>query len=547
MQYIGQQGGVGAMEDNETNFRLLPGSDLLLPPGFLLTDRAVEGKRTITVRIRRKQDTPPLSDTTRLTAAPTILPHEKFVETYGADPNDLAKVKRSFEHYNNDPNFRSKLEVREDRARRSIFITGSIDDLAKAFGVRLGIYADPSTGKHHLIRQGSVYIRSELLGIVEGVFGLDDRPVAKRATNATNLASSESALTPVDIATKYNFPSTTGNDQTVALLEFGGGYDPADIKAYLHRQTINATDVCIDAAINDPADKDAPEVTLDIETVGAVAPDAQILVLFAPLSEQGWIDAVSAALHGGIPQLTTLPQIISISWGGAELQTTQSLTWTRNGLQALHESFTEAAHLGVTVLAASGDFGSGCNVGDLRAHVLYPASDPGVIACGGTSCIPAFFPAEEQTWPGSGGGISEVFPIPAYQQAANLPVSVNDGSTMAGVPDIAGYAYPGCKYRVRDHELVIPGTSITTPIFAGLIARINELNGKPVGFIHPVLYQTPGAFKDIADGLFNSCEGAPGYPSIAGWDACTGLGVLLNPSALCQALQRSATLSSSAG
>ena len=124
----------------------------------------------------------------------------------------------------------------------------------------------------------------------------------------------------------------------------------------------------------------------------------------------------------------------------------------------------------------------------------------------------------------TGGGVSDVFPLPSYQRAAGVPASANPGKHRGrGVPDVAGVADPQTGYRVRvdGEEGVIGGTSAVAPLWAGLIALCNQKVGAPAGFIHPLIYGSHGgksAFRDITEGN----NGA--YRAKAGWDACTGWG-----------------------
>jgi kumamolisin len=91
------------------------------------------------------------------------------------------------------------------------------------------------------------------------------------------------------------------------------------------------------------------------------------------------------------------------------------------------------------------------------------------------------------------------------------------------VPDVAADADPATGYRVRvdGRDEVIGGTSAVAPLYAGLLARVNQRLGTPAGHLNPFLYAQPpaaGLFRDIAVGS----NGA--YRAAAGWDACTGLG-----------------------
>jgi kumamolisin len=121
-----------------------------------------------------------------------------------------------------------------------------------------------------------------------------------------------------------------------------------------------------------------------------------------------------------------------------------------------------------------------------------------------------------------GGGVSSFFPVPTWQ--SGLQTTATDGTVTPlgnrGVPDVAGDADPDTGYDVRidGTDTVIGGTSAVAPLWSGLLARINQLAGKPVGLIQPLLYQNPQALRDITSG--NNGD----FSAATGWDACTGLG-----------------------
>src|SRR6202008_4388187 len=132
--------------------------------------------------------------------------------------------------------------------------------------------------------------------------------------------------------------------------------------------------------------------------------------------------AVTTAIHDTVRN----PSVISISWGGAES------TWTAQALTAFDQAFQDAGLLGVTVCCASGDDGSSDGLTDGAAHVDFPASSPNVLACGGprlesaNDAITSEVVWNEGSGSGaSGGGVSDTFPLPAYQANANVPLSVN--------------------------------------------------------------------------------------------------------------------------
>jgi kumamolisin len=279
----------------------------------------------------------------------------------------------------------------------------------------------------------------------------------------------------------------------------------------------------VDGAANSPAGDPGGadgEVLLDIEVAGAVAPGAHIAVYFAPNTDAGFVDAVTTAVH----DRANAPSVVSISWGGPES------TWTLQAQRALDGAFADAAALGVTVCAAAGDNGSGDGVGDGRAHADFPASSPHVLACGGTRLEPS---GAETVWNdgtsggATGGGVSDTFDLPDWQAAAGVPPSANPGGRVGrGVPDVSGNADPQTGYRVLvdGERATIGGTSAVAPLWAALVALLNEQRGTPVGFLNPALYGSgDGALRDVTSGD-NGLGDAPAYAAGPGWDACTGLG-----------------------
>ncbi len=288
--------------------------------------------------------------------------------------------------------------------------------------------------------------------------------------------------------------------------------------------------VSVDGADNqptgDPNSADG-EVTLDIEIAGALAPGATLAVYFAPNTDQGFIDAISTAIH----DQQNHPAVISISWGGPES------SWTQQSLETMDQVFQDAGALGITVCVASGDSGSSDGVDDGQAHVDFPAASPNVLACGGTHLESgnAATIQSETVWNdgtqggASGGGVSTIFPTPGYQTAVQLPASPNPGAKVGrGVPDVAGDADPQTGYQilVGGRSVVFGGTSAVAPLWAALIARLNQQRSAPVGFLNPLLYENPAACRDITSGDNGAYRAGPG------WDACTGLGSPNGPAIL---------------
>jgi kumamolisin len=263
---------------------------------------------------------------------------------------------------------------------------------------------------------------------------------------------------------------------------------------------------------------------LDIEVAAAVAPGANIVVYFAPNTDQGFINSVAHAIH----DTKNKPSVISISWGAAESN------WTGQSMAAFDAACQSAAALGITITVAAGDNGSTDGVTGGQNHVDFPASSPHVLACGGTKLAGSGSTiSSEVVWNeltnnegATGGGVSNVFPLPSWQASAGVPKPTNPAGGR-GVPDVAGDADPTTGYAIRvdGKDMVIGGTSAVAPLWAGLIAVANAQNGKSAGFIQPAIYSAKGkaAFNDITSGT--NFTGTPvGFKAGPGWDACTGLG-----------------------
>jgi kumamolisin len=318
---------------------------------------------------------------------------------------------------------------------------------------------------------------------------------------------------PTAVAARYGFPAgLTGINQTVALIELGGGYDPAQMSAYFAAKDIKRTGtleaVAVDGVQNTPQgnpDGADGEVQLDIEVAGSVAPAANLAVYFGNNAGNGFLNAVAAAVHDA----QRSPAVISISWGGPET------AWAAQDLDAMDQAFQSAASIGITVCVASGDNGASDGEAAGTLTVDFPASSPHVLGCGGTS-LPR--KGAETAWNdgaqggASGGGYSTHFNRPDWQ-SGNL-------KTGRGVPDVAGNADPATGYNVAvdAHDTVIGGTSAVAPLWAGLVALVNESTGSKAGFVNPVLYANPSALTDVVSGNNNGFQCGPG------WDPVTGLG-----------------------
>jgi kumamolisin len=466
----------------------------------------------LTLILRRRNDAPEPQSLRR------HLTHAELTDLHGADPADIEAA----EAFASDHQFSV---VRVDAGARSVTIAGPLGQLANVFGADLQLR---QLGQKTVrTRQGSLRVPHSLNGRVIGIFGFDQRPAVSSARKFRPRSSEALAYTPLEIAKFYNFPLNTGKGQTIALIELGGGFNNSDLRQYWARlglSDVAVTAVSVSGAHNKPEgnpDSADGEVALDIEVAGAVAPGSRIAVYFAPNTDQGFFDAVNAAIHDTVRK----PSVISISWGMAESE------WTTQAMDAFNAAFHDAALLGISVCAASGDNGSPDSEQDGKNHVDFPASSPWVLGCGGTRLIAANGTvASETVWNdgtnggATGGGVSSHFSRPTYQAGLNIPKpTATANATGRGVPDVAADADPETGYVVivDGQEGVVGGTSAVAPLWAALIALFNEQLGRNIGWFHPVLYSTLSQHKALRD-IVSGTNGA--YNAAPGWDPCTGLG-----------------------
>jgi kumamolisin len=526
-----------------TLFRVIPGS---LRQHFGAEEiGSVPGAETVSVLLllRYPPSAPRLKSLAELsqTTAPLAasVSRANFAATHAASPDDVQKVKDFAQQFG-----LTVVDVKP--AERLIRLSGNAAKVNQAFQVKLKNFRTPTlTYRSHT---QPVSIPASLEGIVTGVFGLDTHPAVEPRGLPHDLtaetdddkprpaASDTTAVLPTEIAAAYDFPSgTTGKGQTIGVVELSGGFKTSTLSTYFsqHSKTPmpNIVTVNVAGGSNNPASSSASEVYLDLEVIGSVAPGATMVVYFGGTSYDAFLATVKAAVH----DTTNNNSVISISWGGPEHPENTMYT------NAMNEALQEAANFGTTVCASSGDDGSSDQRSnpDGLAHVNFPASSPFALCCGGTTLtLDSGKVTDEVVWNSmgnaTGGGVSAAFPPPPYQTTAAISVtSVNPGAGPGrGVPDVAGSADRyGAGYLILidgvSWLIASGGTSAVAPLWAALIARINEQLGRKVGFINPVIYQqnvAKNAFRNVTEGANNVSAKPPGYQAGPGWDACTGWG-----------------------
>ncbi len=380
---------------------------------------------------------------------------------------------------------------------------------------------------------------------VSAILGLETwttaQPLHRYPSRGATPANGGQGFFPSDLATAYAFPAAwTGAAEAIALLEFSNGFSSADVQQFWTQHGVPLRAVAFVSVDGTPNDGGVHavdmECTLDVEWAGAMAPDAQLVVYEATAgnSDTGFALSMLKALDAVATDAQHRPTVVSISYGAAEDR------FPASALGAWNVAAMRLAARGITVLAASGDAGAyGIRgVGRLVPHVDVPAAVPHILSVGGTTLTltPSDQRQSETGWTdtnhngASGGGVSQVFPLPAWQQAAHVPLNPA-GGTGRGVPDVACAADPDTGYSVvfQGQPTVVGGTSAASPVWAALVARLNQARAHQgrarLGFANPVLYGLGGtaAFHDILTGN-NNMPGVEGYQCGPGWDAVTGWG-----------------------
>ena len=354
----------------------------------------------------------------------------------------------------------------------------------------------------------------------------------------------------------------TGAGQTIAIVDsFGSPTAEADLKTF--DQAYGLPDppsfTIIQPAGPVPAfDPGNPtivgwgvETSLDLQYAHAMAPGANILLVETPVAETEGVTGFPEIVKAENYVINNkLASVISQSFGATE-QTFPS----PQSILDLRSAYENAAAHGVSVLAASGDFGAtdatlGTGLYPFRV-IDWPSSDPLVTAVGGTQLHldeNGVRLAPDNVWndtalfgspAASGGGRSSVFSRPFYQDSVasivgdargmpdvSLSAAVNGGANV--YLGFTGTGQPAGWY-------IIGGTSEASPLFSGIVAVADQKAGHPLGLLNPALYRLGDAagspLVDITAGnntvSFRQEDHAytvPGFDAVPGYDLASGLG-----------------------
>jgi len=443
---------------------------------------------------------------------------------------------------------------------------GTVAAVQQALHTQIGHYREPG-GHEFFANDTAPALPSSLAANIAGVQGLNNRhqrhhPAVQPRVCPPTCAGTP--YTPTQLRTGFGLTTAplttlTGTGQTLGLLELDD-FRQANINGYdttysLPALTPQRQVVDFGAGISNAGEM---EVELDIEVMHALAPGATILVFEGPNSDQGvndtygcMVDPNAGTSNGPCPNQgsgITAPSN-STSWGLCEFVQGQGET---NTLGAI---FAQAAAQGQSFFAASGDTGAyDCYPDTSGIWVDSPASDPNVTGVGGTKLFlnpdnsynsEIAWPAEPQSFYGSGGGKSIYLPKPAWQTGPGVDVSAN---APRQVPDVSLDADPVTGYSVYTCAnssgsctgsgaklRPLGGTSAGAPAWAAFTAVYNQYaagQAKPnLGFANPTLYglascaQPFTPFNDVTTGN-NKEDTALGYSAGANYDMVTGLGSL---------------------
>lgn len=417
----------------------------------------------------------------------------------------------------------------------------SRSDAEALLGIRFWTFRNKRTGQLlHRSRDGRYSLPAgplaEHVAFVEGVRRLPVVTVRPQILKKKNQRSFGLGITPKVARSHYGTTGIQGSaaNNSMAVASFiGQFYSLSDLKEF---QTIyDPQDAGVQPTLVGP-NNGGPgvEADLDVQYLSAMGSHVKNFVVWStPASDPTpFLD-----LFASLENATQVPMIFSISYGEDEDGNTGTY------LDALNGEFMKVGLRGVSVLIAAGDSGvsaTGQCPGN-RFAPDWPATSPYVTAVGGTR-LGFLDTGAERVWTQGGGGFSNHFARPAWQEQAvssylskyakSLPPSSYYNGTKRAYPDIAAFAdnvfvvYQGVPTPVG-------GTSCATPISSGVFALLNDIqlqSGRSqLGPLNQWIYQNLAQFNDITEGRIEGCAGQEGFPATPSWDAASGAGSVNYP------------------
>ena len=444
----------------------------------------------------------------------------KFDSMFSPSPGEISAVSGYLES--------SGITVRHVSADRILIdATATPAELHSAFGVT--IYSFVMNGRAYYSAKGAVFLPPGIASVVSGIQGLQDYLLAAHPMlgASSRLSSPYSPPTgpdptppynPVTIHEAYNFTQAYSHGYS------GSGTSISIITAYALDnatvQTFDSTFGIVPHRINvlQPTGSTSHlnlETTLDTEWMTATAPNSTINVVEGVNPQLGTFTQLFSYVVN-----RNLSSVMTTSWGTPESGTPSSTMNTDNSI------FKQAAAQGITIFAASGDFGAYDNTSSPTPD--FPASSPYVTGVGGTwlnltKTGGGITISSETGWNKSGGGVSSMFTKPYWQVGPGVPQGGG-----RDVPDVSFSAKPSAGYFVYYNSSWIEagGTSFGAPIWGGIMSLENQfryVKGEPaMGFANPSLYRILNssnysvAFHDVTSGYNGYYYAGPGYDMVTG-------------------------------
>ncbi|KAM8976815.1 tripeptidyl-peptidase 1 [Pelodytes ibericus] len=394
-----------------------------------------------------------------------------------------------------------------------------------------------------VVRSSSPYsLSSEVASHIDFVGGLHRFPPHRKVMNRTG-AEFHLGVTPSVLRERYNLSASdigTHPNNSQGCAQFLEQYfHPSDLSEFMHLFGGGfAHRSEVDQVVGEQGRGRAGlEASLDVEYIMSTGANISTWVFSNPGRHESQEPFLNWMLL--LSNMSTIPLVHTISYGDDE--DSLSLAY----MQRINVEFMKAASRGLTILFASGDDGAGCKEEGKdknRFRPSFPASSPYVTTVGGTSFHNPFQVTNEVTDYISGGGFSDVFPMPQYQalgvaqylHTEKLPPDSYYNRSGRAYPDVAALSD---NYWVVTNLVPVPwvsGTSASTPVFGGVLALINDhrlQKGLPaLGFLNPALYSLrgEGLFDVSHEGCHLSCIDdivlGQGFCAAPGWDPVTGWG-----------------------
>lgn len=406
-----------------------------------------------------------------------------------------------------------------------IVCSGKIEQIGQAFDITFS-KVETKDKVERLTYSGEVKLPEDLQDYILHIGGLEQGPQKAYRSGLVNQKEEQlttgttevvdKGYTPSQIEDIYCFPENDAEGMTIGVIELGGTFQTSDIEKYCNLFDVpvpTITEVGIKPTVAPSVEqKDDIEVTMDLELIAGLAQKASIVIYYG--------SSLSDALQTAVFDAKNAPSIISCSWAISEYDCADA------ELALINSACYKAAQKGITIFAASGDYGA-YNQKSFP-NVMLPASNPYVVACGGTEIISE--PISEIVWNNhqgyaSGGGFSALYPVPYFQDSAiqDYKSRFPNQERGAGVPDLSANSAVKSAYSLvvnGVNSAAGAGTSASTPVLASLFARISKSVDQHLGWINPFLYslsQTE-SFHEVTVGNNNIYEAAPG------WNPATGLG-----------------------